>query len=140
MAVDTIEKLIFSVLSNDGTVSGLVAARIYPMVVPRNASYPAITYQQTAGDREHTMAGPIGMVDSRFVINCWATTYNGARALSDAVRIALDGNSTDVGSQALYVIFLENETDTVEQKDGVRELRRFAKQLDFTVWFKESTS
>lgn len=140
MAVDTPEEAIVSILKNDTDVDGLVSTRIYPNEVPQGASMPAISYEQTSGDREHTMDGPVGMVPGGFVLNCWAETYSGARTLSDYVRIALDGYSGTTGSQYFWVIFLENESDNLQRIPDVKVLRRYSKQLTFTVWFKEATS
>ena len=140
MAVDTPEKAIVYILKNDGNVPGLVVARIYPNEVPQGASMPAISYEQASGDREHTMDGPVGMVDASFVINCWASTYAVARELGGYVRLALDGYSGTVGSQVFCVIFLMNESDNLQRIPDVKIIRRYSKQLTFTVWFEEATS
>lgn len=140
MAVDTPEKAIVSILKNDGNVEPLVSTRIYPNEVPQGASMPAISYEQTSGDREHTMDGPVGMVPGGFILNCWASTYSEARTLSGYVRIALDGYEGTVGSQYFWVIFLENESDNLQRIPDVKVIRRYSKQLTFTVWFKEATS
>jgi hypothetical protein len=140
MAVDVIEKAIYSLLSNDANVSGLVSTRIYPNEIPQGQDMPAIVYEQTAGDREHTMAGPIGMVNAGYVITCWSETYAVARQLADYVRIVLDGHSGTTGTQVVYVIFLENEMDNPARIADLQALKRYSKQLQFTVWFKEATS
>ena len=140
MAVDTPEEAIVSILKNDTDVDGLVSTRIYPNEVPQGAAMPAISYEQASGDREHTMDGPVGMVDASFVLNCWSETYAGSRTLSGYVRIALDGYSGTVGSQYFWVIFLENESDNLQRIPDVKVIRRYSKQLTFTVWFEESTS
>lgn len=140
MAVDTVEKVLYYLLKEDVDVKALVGTRIYPVNIPQAASMPAIVYEQTAGPREHTMAGPIGMVAAGFNINCWAETYGGADALADKVRILLDGYDSTVGTVYVYVMFLENETDLLEQLPDARVTRRYGKQLTFTVWHKEATS
>lgn len=140
MAVDTIEKAIYSILANDPDVEGLVSTRVYPLIVPQGASMPAITYEQNSGPREHTMTGPIGMVPAMFVINCWSSTYAQSRTLADYVRIALDGYAGTVGSQKIYVAMLYNENDIIEQSPDIKGTRRYAKQLTFEMWFKEATS
>jgi hypothetical protein len=140
VAVDTPEEAIVSVLKNDANVAGEVVARIFPNEVPQGQSMPAISYEQASGDREHTMAGPIGMVNASYVLSCWSETYSGARTLADYVRIALDGYDSTVGSQELYVIFLESESDNLQRIPDLKVARRYCKQMTFTVWFKEATS
>jgi len=138
MAVDKVEKVIYSVLANDGNVSGLVATRIYPMLVPQGVAMPAIVYEQLTGPREHTMDGPFGMAGPVFNINCWSASYSQARTLADYVRIALDGYKGTVGTIKIYGAFLNNEADLREGSPDVKGTERFGKQLTFAVWFEEA--
>jgi len=140
MAVNTIEKTIFSLLTNNETVNGLVGTRIYPGVIPQGKTVPAIVYEQTGGDRDITFGGTVGYVDGAFDITCWSSTYGGARALSDAVRKVLDGHSGTTGTQKVYVMHLANEADRIEEDPTLLGRRRFAKRLSFGVVFKEATS
>jgi len=140
MAVDTVEKVIFSLLDNDETVDGLVGKRIYPGVIPQGKAVPAIVYEQTGGDRSHTFGGVVGYVDSAFDVTCWSSTYGGARTLSDAVRKVLDGHSGTTEAQKVYVMFLNNEVDQIEEDPTLLGRRRFGKRLSFGMIFKEATS
>lgn len=140
MAVDAVEKAIYSLLTNDANVSGLVSTRVFPIRIPQGASMPAITYEQETGPREHTLDGPVGMVPASFAINCWSTTYAQARMLADYTRICLDGYAGTTGSQKIHVAMLGNESDLFEQAPDVLGTRRHGKQLTFTIWFEEATS
>lgn len=140
MAVDTIEKAIFSILSNDGDVAGLVSARIYPNVISRLGTVPAITYQQTEGERDHVMDGASGLVDARFDIVCWTTTSDESRTLANFVRIAINAFNGTVGTVRIPAVFLDVEKDELANTPDVRGLRRYSKRLTFTVWYKESIS
>lgn len=137
MTAIAIESVLYSLLVGDATVGGLVGTRVYPAIVPQNASLPATTYQQLSGVREHTCAGPQGMASPRFQINCWADTYAEARTLSDAVRVLLDGYSGTVSERTVHVMMLEDEGDMPEVPAGKDVLKRFVKRLDFIIWFKE---
>ena len=133
-----IEQAIYSILTNDATVSGLVSSRVYPNKVPQGVSLPAVTYQQISGRREHTMAESIGMVESRFQINCWDDSYSGTRTLSNAVRNVLDSiTSGTYSSTFIYTAFLDNEGDMPEVAEGADQLTVYGKRLDFIIWFKE---
>lgn len=136
----TIETALFSILIGDATINSLIATRVYPNIVPQNAPMPAITYQQISGPRDHVMAGPTGLVGARYQINCWASSYAGAKELAEAVRKELDGYSGTVNTRVIEVIILEDEGDMPEVTPGADALKRFGKRLDFIVWFKEPTS
>lgn len=140
MAVTDIEGAIYYLLAADATVSGLVGTRIYPNLVPQAASLPAITYQQISGVREHTADGADGIVESRFQINCWASTYTGAKSLSDAVRKELDGYKGTVGSRNILFCFLADEDDMPQIAPETDVLQRYGKRLDFIFMYDEALS
>jgi len=129
-----IDVALYTVLTSDAAVSALVGTRVYPNIVPQNKAMPAITYQQISGLRNYTMDGPVGLVEARFQINCWSTTYVQSRVLARLVRKALDNYSTT----PIEITYLENEGDMPEVESGKDVLRRYGKRLDFTVWFKET--
>lgn len=134
----TIESAIYEILKADSPVVTLVSSRIYPIYLAQNCTMPAITYQQVSGDREYTVEGAIGMVQGRFQVNCWDDDYAGARALSEAVRIALEDWSGTKNSRKIHTIFLDDEGDIPQITPGNEVLRRQGKRLDFIVWFNEA--
>jgi len=135
-AADTIETVLFSLL-NDSDITDLVSDRIYPTILDQKASMPAITYQQVTGVRVHTMNGAIGMCKSTFQVNCWASTYRETRQLSEVVRKTLDGYSGTVDSFQIYTVLLRNEGDMFDAVAENDKLDKYAKRLDFEIWFKE---
>ena len=136
MAIDNIEKLLTLLLKNDAGVLAIVANRIYPMLVPQDAAMPALTYQKISGNWQVQMDGPHNMSRERFQINCWAETYAGAKSLADAVRAELNGYDTGNASIGVHLITLENETDLLVDVGDMRGTRRYARAMDFMVWYK----
>jgi len=136
VAVDTIEKAIYSLLTTNG-VSDLVSTRVYPLILPQPATFPAVTYQRITGDWGITMDGAHNYAEEVFQINTWAATYDGARTLADAVRKVLDNHSGTTGSVYIHVIHLEDEGDLLNMTDDVRGSRTFAKRQDYRIWYKE---
>lgn len=135
---DTIEKALYYLLENDGTVYGLVSTRVYPNHIPQGIlTTPMIAYFQITGDRDHVLGSATGYVQAHFQLNLWDDDYEGARTLSTAVRNALDDYSGTVGSVVIQRILIENERDVSEFPSDTQLLFRFGKVLDFTVWFNE---
>lgn len=137
---DEIEKALFTALVLNPAVSALVSSRIYPNKIPQKVRMPALAYQQNGGKRDHTMSGPIGMVNSVFDISCESESYSGARALAKAVRQCLDGYKGTVGTVEIGAVFLIDEYDVPSVAAGTDVLTRYAKNLTFVVWFKEAVT
>lgn len=94
------------------------ATRLYPVVLPQNPTFPAITYQIISGPRDYTQDGPDGVVRFRVQCNCYGATYASAKALRDALESAISGlNNVSYGSPSVVVkgVFVTNERDVYEQ-------------------------
>lgn len=133
----TIETAIYSILTADDTILSLVSTKIYPKILPQSSTVPAITYNQISGPRGHTMSGPDGTVASRYQINCWDSTYAGAKAIAEAVRKELDGYTGTVNSRQIDSIMLDNEGDMPDGENNINNVRRFGKMLDFIIFYQE---
>jgi len=127
------EAAIYAILVADGTVSGLVSTRIYPVKLPQSPDMPAITYSRVSGPRIQTIAGPSGLAYPRVQVDSWASTYTGIKTLADAVRQALDGYSGTIASIRIGGIMMDGELDLYEP--GVEEYRV---TQDYIVWYDET--
>lgn len=112
----TIEVAIFSRLTNDTPVSDLVAARVYPVILPQNKEMPAITYEKVSGERVHAMGSDTGIARPRFRFHCWGDTFDDALGLSTVTRQALQRwRGTESGVEVLST-FIESEDHTYDQE------------------------
>ena len=63
-----IEAGLYAHLVGSAGVTALVATRVYPLLVPQDATLPAIAYQRISGPRDHTHDGPSGVTPAaRFI-------------------------------------------------------------------------
>lgn len=136
-AANTIESAIASILLADSDIVGVVADRVNPNYVPQSDDVPAISYTQISGIRDSDLDAPIELVNSRWQINCWAETSDGARDLATLVRIAFGGFSGVVNTVKISFVELENEGDIPEIRPGTGQLTRYGKRLDFRIWFDD---
>jgi hypothetical protein len=112
-------------LAADGTISGLVSTRIFPLMLPQNPTYPALVFRRISGPRMHDLQGSIGRGTARLQIDSWATGYLGAQALAAAVRSSLDG-FTGMLTSLHAVIKLDNEIDDYDDDaDKYRVIQDF---------------
>lgn len=82
-----IESILRSVLVADPAVAALVGTRAYQTALPREPTFPAITYQMVSRVQDSLT----GIVQARMQYTCMATTWKGAADLADAVRCCLHG-------------------------------------------------
>ena len=82
-----IESILRSVLVADPAVAALVGTRAYQTALPREPTFPAVTYQMVSRVQDSLT----GLVQARVQYTCLATTWKGAADLADAVRCALHG-------------------------------------------------
>lgn len=133
-----IEKAIYSLLTGDGTLTGLVSTRIFPVLIPQKTTMPAIAYEQTSGARVHATDGPAGQVNSRWQFNCWGSSYASVRAVANALREAIDGYSGTTAGVIFQAIQSQDENDIKADPAGANRARRYGKSLDFEIWFCET--
>ena len=94
-----IESILRSVLVTDPAVADIVGVtydedtgapiggRIYQTTLPREPTFPAITYQMVSRVQDSLT----GIVQARMQYTCLASTWKGAADLADAVRCGLHG-------------------------------------------------
>lgn len=112
------ETVLRSALVGDHGVSELVAARVFPLLAPKTAALPFITWRRAGISREHTLAGPMGMPTVSVEVQSFAATYEDVRELADRVRLVLDGYGGTVHNVEVKNVSLENEADDFVQLAG----------------------
>lgn len=80
---------VYSVLSNDATVNGLVSGRITPLQSPELATLPLITVERVTMNPSYSLTGDCGLDAHLMHINCFSNTYADSRAIAAAVRSAM---------------------------------------------------
>lgn len=116
----TIEKALRDLLKDDAAVSGVVGAKIYPLLAPQNIAAPFIVYTRVIGDRIREINGPSGMAQVTFQIDCYAgglnkrNEYPAAVDLANKVRLLLDGYEGTKSGIRIGGISLQTDQDFYE--------------------------
>lgn len=84
-------KTIFSLLSNDPTVSSFVGDRIYPLVAPQGSTGDFIAVQRGGYRRDDTKMG-IALQASVFYTTAVSEDYDRSLDIADAIYDALEGD------------------------------------------------
>ncbi len=132
----TIEEALYSYLKGYAGLAALVSTRIYPLILPQDSTFPAVTYQRISGPRIHTMGNDPGLAYPRFQVSCWGKTYASAKAVAAQVIAALQNqrNTTWGGTGGVMVqaSILESDRDLYEPDTQVYHV-----PVDVTIWFIE---
>ena len=133
----TIEEGLFAYLSANAGVSALVSTRIYPNKLPQTVTLPALTYQRIDSPRVHShdSSGSVGTARPRFQFDCWATTYAAAKALSDALRGALNGYKGTMGTTSPVTV--QSALIQSERFDDYADAGVCRISCDYIIWHLE---
>lgn len=128
---------IFTVLSADPGLSGLVGDNIYPDRADQKQSFPYITYQIASEQGVHHLVGvdTLALIEIQF--NVWAGTPDSRSAVQDALRVLLDGTiRTSFGAAFVARVWNTNNVDTTEGPDEGSQNFAYGVFMDFNFWYR----
>ena len=130
-----IDEGLIAYLKTIAGVTGLVSTRIYGMVIPQGATLPCVVVTRISTPRTLTMdtSGATGdLINPRFQFDAWATTHASAKAITDALRAALNGKRGSVGGVTTRSTKANEEATTWEP-----EAELYRGRSEFIVWLQE---
>lgn len=113
----SLESGLFGLLSGDAGVSAIVATRIYPLVLPQDVVYPAISYGLLDSNFNYVFGTEAPkIVEPFFQVSCWTrptvkggTGAAGCSALAEAAKLVLQHQAGSIGGVTVLAFLLENE-------------------------------
>lgn len=129
------EEALRSILTGAASVTGQTGTRIYWGLVPQSAALPFIRMTVVSGIRDYALSGATSLVDSRVQVDCYATSYGGAKLLARAVMATLSAYRGEVPGVEIGGVFVESERDLSEPDQGDTQTR-FRVSVDLTVWWR----
>ena len=112
-----IETAIYDRLIADTDIASMVGNRIYPLILPQNPTFPAITYQKEGVTRPGNFdAAADTYAVSYFQIDAWGLTFEIAKDLHDKIKICLNNFVGLMGTDRIYRLAIESETPAYEIK------------------------
>jgi hypothetical protein len=111
-----IEQTVFEVLAP------LVNDRVYPLQMPQSqAAYPSVVYTRIASEPQNRLSAGASLDQVRMQIDCYDTTYLGAKTLAASVRSAMENAS--------FKATLQFDSDFYEP-----EVKLYRVMADFYLW------
>lgn len=105
-----------------GRLATVAGGRVYPLKLPDQPQFPAVTYQQISAVRTHAMGKDAPLIRVRMQVNVWGKTYAEARATAGAVANRLSRFRGTVGATRVLDVLLDNELETYESDNGTRRV------------------
>lgn len=135
-----VEAGLANLLVNDVAFTALVSELPSPMVLKQDPDLPAVSYQRIDADRVYSTTGPSCLANARIQYKAWATTWEEARLVADAIRDKLGGFVGTATAQfsptedfKIRGIFIKPDRDLY---DG--ETKLYNVLLDCNVWYTET--
>ena len=88
-----LEERIYSALAADAAVSALAGTRVYPVILPQGATFPAVTFSAVGGNPNNTLEGQSNLLNTRVQFDSWGQSPATVKSLADAVEAAIAGAS-----------------------------------------------
>ena len=110
------------------SIKNVINNRIYPHVIPENAPFPAIAYNEVSGLGHHD----INVNFPRLQYSCYSTQYVEAKQLRRYVKDALKGYKGMMGDKKIIQISVEGEYETYESDRGI-----YGALIDFKIIYWE---
>lgn len=117
-------------------VTALIGDRIFPLVTPQQVfdgadRRPCLVYRSASVQRGKTFCATDDLKSEAISVDCYAVTYDGAKALADALIAGVLDFSGVSGGSHFGAVFLENEFDLMDLEPGL-----YRRNLTFTVWHR----
>lgn len=122
----TIEEALYSYITTQ--LAARIGTRCYPLRLPENVTYDAITYQRISTQRVQSQDGGSGLVFARFQFSAFSKTFASAETTMAALVAALEGY-TDVTIESCLSQDQRSFYDPT--------VRIYRSQVDFLIGYQE---
>lgn len=114
-------------------LSALIGARLYPQLLPQNATLPAVDYQLISRTGADTRSESAGLVVTRWQFSVNGRTYAAVDAAAVQLKAALESFTSS--DPRVDHLFLDNERDDNEPEFD--ENNYYRRLIDILVWHEE---
>jgi len=114
----TVDEAIRAHLVADAALLALVSTRVWPVALEQRPTLPAIVYRRVVVWKEHDRSSRrADLARTRYQFDCWATTFDGSRAVALALKDAL-ATLTKASDPAISHALDQSEFDDFDAETG----------------------
>jgi hypothetical protein len=112
--------------------------KVFAVFAPHETTAPYVTYRRIPPtQRTQSMQGAITLATSHFRIIAWATTYEAARDLANAIRAAVNVPRASITMANVQESFVVDEADVFEPLPELTQHQFFGRYLDIRLRHNE---
>lgn len=127
------EEALIAILLADDDLAALVGSKIHWLRRPQKQALPSVTLQTIGGPRTNHTEGADSIVGYRVQVDCWASTFAGAKACARAVEAAVSGKRFPAQATNIHGVFVLDANDSFEGEEPEAIHRS---RLDLRVWHR----
>ena len=134
----TVDQGFYTYVTAQSAITDLISTRLYPVLLPQNATLPAATYRRVDSPRIHSHDGASGLASPRFQVDIWVDAkapddqYAALLAIGDAFRQTLDGYSGLMGT-------VTTDVQLVDERDMYEpDPHYWRRSQDYIIWHDET--
>lgn len=131
----SIEKAARAILTADGTVSGLVATRVYPIKRPQGTALPAVIYELASETVNDALPSQGSLKRARLSVQSFASTYGGVKTLAAAIRAALINYNGTTSGATIDSLREEVVNDLGEERSPGSDEGVYRIVADYVAWY-----
>lgn len=113
-------------------ISAIVAARVFPVVLPQGERAASIVYTRVSGFGDHHTEGASGLSRPRVQIDAYAPTHDAAVALADLIKERIDGYRGLMGAVRVQGVFFVDERENYQADVDLHRMSR-----DYLIFYAE---
>ena len=143
-----IEQGVAARLLQDAGVQNLAGRRVYPTRLPEGEEVvpgaPSLEQERTFSGRMRTLQGPSGLVHADVQLNAIGATYDDAKSLAEAARLALVGTRTDPapfpatwGPWRVQAAMADDDADDFVPPASGEEGGTYLTSFTLAVWYED---
>lgn len=124
------ESALIAALQANAGVAALVSTRVFIAGGRQGADYPYVTIQRISTEGAAYLDGPSTLEWPRFQIDCWSPVGLTALAVSEAIRVAIDGVSNSGAGLSFVATFQDQRGPAPDE-----ETRNFRVSQDYFLYY-----
>lgn len=132
-----ISQAVFEYLKTRDEIVGRVGDRIYPIVLPQDASLPAIVYSPVLANYDSALQGDTGYVRQTMQFVCHDRTYKKSRELSRMVKRAFQDYHGDMCGLWIEAVFIKTDYEYNGNTALKYDTEEYMSSIEFDIQFNE---
>jgi len=132
-----ISQAVYEYLRTRTDIVERVEDRIYPIVLPENASLPAIVYSPVLANYDSALQGDTGYVRQTMQFVCHDRTYKKSRELSRMVKKAFQDYHGDMCGLWIEAVFIKTDYEYNGNTALKFDTEEYMSSIEFDIQFNE---